>query len=534
MKRFIAVLFLLTLTTALFAKPPINYEGIDGSLKSYDMSKPKKSPFLSGSAPTDSRNFKVSSSGTKYIPVVLVDFPDRGFKAEHDKDYYKKMLQTDTANLTMTGYYDIMSNGTLNLEFEIFGPYTMPEEIDYYGANEDGGTDTNIGYLVKETVDDMVTEKGAAYFNKFDSDGTDGVDVLLIFFAGYGEETSGNENEIWAHQWDLKNALASIKEPISGTTYHNFNEYTIQSENTPKNDESTIGTACHEFGHVLGLPDTYDVDYETWGVGNWSIMGSGVYGSHRMECDPAPFLAVERYKLGWLTPVLLEPTSTPQTVTFRSDIEDPLYEAYRIDLTDNGSQYLILEGKKRKADNTGMYVPESGLLITQIFEGRYVMLPSMNRVNAGSDKIHGVDVLEACSGVYEPAFDYTGSWGSLWKKTPNSQMLFRETTRTGIGPSSLVYVFAGSLMLMAVSLFRRKGRIQSLFLTVAAAAMLFASCSLSGGRSVNTFVANTNYYTSYSLESKTGISGVVIDNITFDEESGIGSFTYYLDFSSGK
>ena len=43
-----------------------------------------------------------------------------------------------------------------------------------------------------------------------------------------------------------------------------------------------IGTICHEFSHVLGLPDEYDTDYASSGgqvvhPSSWSIMASGSY-----------------------------------------------------------------------------------------------------------------------------------------------------------------------------------------------------------------------------------------------------------------
>lgn len=531
MKKVIAVFFLLILTVSLYAKPPVVYEGKDGSIKPGAVIM-KDSPFLKSSAPSGAASYKVSSSGTKYIPVVLVQFPDRIFNAEHDRDYYKELLQTGSSKMTMTGYYDIMSGSALDLKFEIFGPYTMPNSISYYGKNENGNPDSEIGELVLSAVDFMVDENEAAYFNSssiFDSDRTGGVDVLMIIFAGMGEDSSGNEDEIWAHQCTLQEAA-----DVSGT-YHNFNYYTIQSERSTRSEDSAIGAPCHEFGHILGLPDLYDVSYETRGVGNWSIMSGGSWGSVGTEDDPAPLLAFERYKLGWLTPETLVPDAVRRTVSFSSNVEDPSYKAYRINLTDDGSQYLIMEGKKRKADRTGMFVPESGLLITQIHEGRYNLGNPSNRVNVGKDRIHAVDVLEARPGVYAPSFNYTGSWGALWtSKIEYSPATFGGHSRTGIGPSYMEYVFAGSLLLMGISLYRRKGRIRSLFLTLAAVVMLSVSCSLSGGSSIGQFVANTNYYKTYSLESKTGNSGVVIDNITFDEASGTGSFTYYLDFSSGK
>ena len=37
----------------------------------------------------------------------------------------------------------------------------------------------------------------------------------------------------------------------------------------------TMGVIAHEFGHDLRWPDLYDIDYSSYGVGNWSLMGTG-------------------------------------------------------------------------------------------------------------------------------------------------------------------------------------------------------------------------------------------------------------------
>ena len=61
-----------------------------------------------------------------------------------------------------------------------------------------------------------------------------------------------------------------------------------------------IGTFCHEFGHVLGLPDFYDTDYEKQGSGdgleNASLMSSGTYNNSGKT--PPYFNFVERVLLG--------------------------------------------------------------------------------------------------------------------------------------------------------------------------------------------------------------------------------------------
>ncbi|MBQ0043943.1 MAG: immune inhibitor A, partial [Bacteroidales bacterium] len=59
---------------------------------------------------------------------------------------------------------------------------------------------------------------------------------------------------------------------------------------------------CHEFGHVLGLPDLYDTDYENNGqaddMGYYSLMASGSYNNSGRT--PPYLTCMEKSILGWM------------------------------------------------------------------------------------------------------------------------------------------------------------------------------------------------------------------------------------------
>ena len=69
-----------------------------------------------------------------------------------------------------------------------------------------------------------------------------------------------------------------------------------------------VGSMCHEYGHVLGLPDLYDTDFlrtpnnppeeDSGGIGNWGLMGWGALGWNGDD-GPNSFCAWSRMRLGW-------------------------------------------------------------------------------------------------------------------------------------------------------------------------------------------------------------------------------------------
>ena len=91
---------------------------------------------------------------------------------------------------------------------------------------------------------------------------------------------------------------------------------------------------CHEFSHVLGLPDYYDttngVNYDFFLTpGNWDVMDVGLYDGDGFI--PAAYSAHERWWMGWNEPTLLNDSLN---VTLAADHQSACY------VTSNGSTAL--------------------------------------------------------------------------------------------------------------------------------------------------------------------------------------------------
>ena len=341
-----------------------------------------------------------ASCGTEDVDDEL-DFPT-------DISLYDRMLNgTDNFTLSARKYFSDMSNGNLTVHFDFYGPVKVSKPWYYYGENTGApGTDAHPGELVSEAIRLMVAKYSSTDFSIYDSNKDKKVDAIIVIHEGPGEEFVGDPDTIWSHEYDLNSAKVMYKDGY-GPIYTDgvyFNTYTTVPEYNSTRGESTIGVFCHELGHALGLPDLYDTSNQTYGVGDFSLMGTGSWGGTPAGSLPAPLLAWERYYLGgsnWITVTELTSSLNDKEI---KNIEESR-EAFKImlDNTAGQNQYLILEGKKASS-STEWYVPGTGILITHIHEGVITKHLSSNQVNYTSSRIHGVNIKEA-------------SGNDLWSKT---------------------------------------------------------------------------------------------------------------------
>ena len=139
----------------------------------------------------------------------------------------------------------------------------------------------------------------------------------------------------------------------------------------------------------MGLPDLYDTDGSSEGIGHWGVMASGSWTNNGET--PAYFSAWCRYWLGWVEPVLITDDITNLVL---EPIEDG-GDVYMLPIPGNWSEsneYFLLENRqKMKYDS---YLPGEGLLIWHIDED--VINSKWNSNSVNNDEEHkGVDLEEA-------------------------------------------------------------------------------------------------------------------------------------------
>ena len=333
--------------------------------------------------------------------VILVNFTDVAFatdKAEMDsmltgKNYardYSYTYRGGKYHVTSEGsawkYFFDSSNGNYNPQFDVIGPVTVSKNMSYYGKNVND-FDAAPWTMVKEAcqlVDDSVD------FKQYDNNNDGYVDFVYVIYAGYGEADGGDENTIWPHSYWLLDAGATCK--VDGKyvdLYACGNEMDFHTKH-----HTGIGTFCHEFSHVLGLPDMYETTgYGTHKtIGAWSILDYGPYNNDGNT--PPAYSAYEQFFMGWLTPRLIVDAENVEL--------DELQESNSALLISSTDQHNLLGNdpkpttfyllENRQQVGWDKYLPGHGLMLTKVQYNYNNWLN--NTVNNTSNRM-GVDLIEA-------------------------------------------------------------------------------------------------------------------------------------------
>src|SRR5207244_4398522 len=127
-----------------------------------------------------------------------------------------------------------------------------------------------------------------------------------------------------------------------------------------------ISVFCHEFGHMLGLPDLYARPENPGmeGSGVWSAMANQV-GNGR----PQHFCAWCKEKLDWIKPTVIDPTVKQKLIL--APVEDSPKECFKVLFKPDGSEYLLLENRKKKGFDASL--PADGLLIWRVVGNRPIL-----------------------------------------------------------------------------------------------------------------------------------------------------------------
>ena len=368
-----------------------------------------------------------TTTGTHKGLVILVQYKDKSFVTKNPQQAFYDFFNAEGYNNAgMSGsvrdYFKEQSYDQLTIDFDVYGPYTLKNDMAYYGKpvkDKDGKVknhDEHPTEMVAEAID--AAHDAGVDFSKYDWSKGGNVDQVFVVYAGYAEAQGADENTIWPHEWYLS---------YGGETPRTYNgvkidKYGCTAELRGNGVDNPgildgIGTACHEFSHCLGLPDMYDTSDggTNYGTGYWDVMCSGSYNND--SCTPAGYTSYERWFSKWITPVELNsPTSVKDMQPLATK-----GKAYILYNDKNKNEYYMLENRQPIGFDTGLY--GHGLLILHVDYDAKAW--SGNKVNdeQGHERMRVI----AADNEYDSR-TASSIAGDIWPGTSGNTMLTNFTT----------------------------------------------------------------------------------------------------------
>ncbi|MDH5684626.1 MAG: M6 family metalloprotease domain-containing protein, partial [candidate division WOR-3 bacterium] len=373
MQHKLAVIALVVVLLASSAQASI---GQDGTRPSFaDM------PVDIAKLPTDVRlGF---SQGTQPVLVIHCYFGarpgDPSFGFTTDNQWNSILLTTNSPKSSMRDYYREVSywpsttgldliaaaetsyndnSGVVHVRIDTVHPYhkgggnnwinAAPYQI--LGISPPGGY--SLGQFIAYLALMFADPRGDIHYDAFDtnSDGRITPDELhiIVVIAGFEASYGGTAPapRTWRHRWALPgNGITLDGKLISGANYSGG--YSMVGELTPTSTLIGMGLVCHEVGHDLGLPDLYDTDGGSEGLGEWCTMSSGDWLGNPAAVKPAHLCAWAKIDKGWLTPTTVTTNNFYTVKKVETDAQ-----CYKLQATAN--EYFLVENRRQVLFDTSL------------------------------------------------------------------------------------------------------------------------------------------------------------------------------------
>ncbi|MFZ5980002.1 MAG: M6 family metalloprotease domain-containing protein [Candidatus Zixiibacteriota bacterium] len=351
---------------------------------------------------------------TLRLPVILVEFP--GYPAEGQAaagtpvQFDSILFSTGYHNPTgsMTEFYLENSYGAFYVTGDVFGWYIMPHPYDWYVADDYG-----LSRSQSLATDAVAAADGEIDFGDYDADNDGYCDGVIIIHAGPGAEECG-DGHIWSHRGWLVNAVLLDNVRIR--------DYLVDPEEFDL-VLSPIGVVGHNFGHLLNLPDLYDINYtdnKSCGLGRWSLMAEGAYNNHGRT--PAELDAWCKIFLGFIQPVTVD-ANLKQTAIPRVETSPTAYVLANTSVS--ATEYWIVENRQPTGSDTSL--PGNGLLIYHVDEAASFDNSDPYRYHVALEQADGLNALAFGGSSGDSSDPFPGMAGNH-----NFHDLTRPNTRTNI------------------------------------------------------------------------------------------------------
>lgn len=329
------------------------------------------SAYPSSSARTASEA-SMPSTGKVRLLAICIDYPD--YPSTYTVDDFSRLFNGPNNGRSFSEYFKESSYGKLDISVDVIGWTRSKNNYQSYSHGKNGFEGARD--LVAEAID--AAEAQGVDFSDYDNNNDGNVDGIIVVHSGPGAEEAADDSYVWSHRWAI---------PSRYYDRRNVSDYMVQPE-TRFGERVNIGVFCHEFGHLLGLPDLYDTNDANGtnsGIGHWGLMARGGWAGQ--EATPAGLSAWSKSALGWAD--VQDITGKHGAYTLPAAGQNNAFYKIR---TPRPNEYFLLENRQQKGVDAEL--PGSGMAIWHIDSDKTAQYPQSNQVNGDTDR-KGVDLEEA-------------------------------------------------------------------------------------------------------------------------------------------
>ncbi|MFO0851934.1 MAG: M6 family metalloprotease domain-containing protein [Gemmataceae bacterium] len=282
------------------------------------------------------------------LAVIGIEYPDVKHNPKiKDADWDASLFSRDRytgesatgqkVHGSMADYFHAISYGKFGVKGKFVGWVPVKKKRAEYSS----GSGTSVREktaLLAEALDKYLETNGKDALKEYDG-------VFFIYAGGRVQTTRGGL--YWPHRATLTH---------QGKRW----PYFIVQEGGERMTD--ISVFCHEFGHMLGLPDLYARPEVPGmeGVGVWCAMSQQNGGG-----KPQQFSAWCKEQLGWITATPIDPR-VKQKLVLKPVTAGPA-EYFKVLVKPDGSEYFLLENRAKEGADSSL--PASGLLVWRVIKG---------------------------------------------------------------------------------------------------------------------------------------------------------------------
>jgi len=277
---------------------------------------------------------------------LLVDFPDvpATISQAQVEAYCNESGYNEFGNNgSVYDYFLDNSGGRLRYTSVVAPYYTAQHDRAYY-TDETQPDGIRAQELIREALDHLRAQ--GFDFSSLTVDSGNYVYATNIFYAG--DVVNNWSKGLWPHSWRLLSDYELMPGRIAA-------DYQI----TNMGDELTLGTFCHENGHMIcDFPDLYDYGndlFRSSGIGSFCLMCAGANVDQK---NPTQVNAYLKYRAGWADSIT--PITSGLNATIRAGVNEFFIHSK------NQREYFIIENRRRTGRDARL--PGSGLTIWHIDE----------------------------------------------------------------------------------------------------------------------------------------------------------------------